>query len=159
MFRFLLRFLKNYFFRHRPTIKEMIRYGIVGGFAAGIDFFFYVYLVFSSEYWKEHFLLAHTVSFLTANIFAFTFHKFWTFRGRKDPLAKQYSRYLIVTVGVFLLSDFLLYLFSDVLGVDLVVTKLVLVIIASGVSYVVNKFWTFNKRWYLDSLKNEIKTL
>lgn len=148
--RYLLRFLKSYFFRNKPTLREMIRYGLVGGTAAGIDFFLYILLVFSSPFWRSHFLFAHTVSFFTANIFAFSLHKLWTFRERKYPFPAQYLRYVSVTAIVFLVSDLLLYIFSKGFGLDIVIVKLVLVILASGTSYAVNKFWTFNQRWYLD---------
>src|SRR3989338_4588190 len=147
----LFRLLKHYFFRHRLTLKEMVRYGMVGGTAAGIDFFLYLGLIFSSEFWRTHFLSAHAVSFFVANIFAFSFHKWWTFRERKHPFRTQYLRYFSVTVSIFFASDLMLYLFSEIFGLDIVAVKLVLVILASVTSYAVNKLWTFNKHWYLET--------
>ena len=104
------RFLKAYIFRKRATTVEVVRYGIVGGFAACIEFFSYFLLTRTFGFWNRNLLFAHAVSFLSANIVAFTLHRFWTFQSRRHALAHQYARYLSVTATVLLGGEVLFFL-------------------------------------------------
>src|SRR3989344_7011066 len=81
-----------------PLGKQFIKFSIVGGTAAAINFLVYVSLTHLAYMW---YVYASVWAFLISAIFNFNANKFWTFRNNekgKEAL-HQLKRYTVVMVS------------------------------------------------------------
>lgn len=86
----------------RPTVqawlRQFSRFALVGASGAVVDFGVYLLLTRGSPFWAQHFVVASSISSLTAATNNFFWNRRFTFQGSGQALVQQYVRYLGVTV-------------------------------------------------------------
>lgn len=76
--------------RAAALVREVGKFGLVGGFAFGVDFLIYNVLLLAGL----ETLLAKTISTVVATTLAFLGNRFWTWRHRAhDHMARQYTTF------------------------------------------------------------------
>lgn len=120
--------LSNLWQRYRNTIKQFLKFGLIGGAgvlvnqgvfvlasvigrdAAGVSNTDAAINLFGSEYnirWLQIYAL---LAFLVANLFNFVLNRYWTFKGgNRAPFVKEYVPFLLTgsiaaAVGIALLT-------------------------------------------------------
>ena len=117
------------------------RYAVVGASSFVIDLGVYTVLVLSGVWYVP----ARALSLVAAVINGYTWNRLWTFRAgrhRNTMLAKYYG----VQAGCLALNVSLLTLLVELAGLGKVVAAAVALPVVAAVSFLVNRFWTFEVR-------------
>ncbi len=123
-------------------IKHFIKFCIVGGAAAIINFS--VYYSFT-EWLGTWYITSAVFAFLISAIFNFTANKFWTFenkeRGRQ--IINQLIRYGIVMVSGLIINTSIIYVLTDWVGLDYRLSWVFATGIVTFWNFILNRLWTF----------------
>ena len=119
--------------------RNFILYGIFGGMAAGIDF-----LIFHSltTYLQVYYLIANFISVVIGITISFLLNKNFNFKVKDKPM-KRYSIFISIGAGGFILSEFLLFLFIDILTLEKTISKGLSIVLVVGIQFILNKSITF----------------
>ncbi len=128
----------------RPTLRQFIKFGLVGASNTVLDFGVYLAL---TRWLDLHYLIANLIAFSLAASSSFILNKYWTFRdNRLDGLTFQYIKFLIVsTVGAFL-TEFTLFALVHFAGIHDIIGKVTAIAVVTFWNFFANKHWTFRRR-------------
>ena len=135
-----MRAIARYVIRYIRRYREFILYCIIGGSGVIVDFgLFYILNHIFSSYQVSNF-----VSFSFANLNNFLLNSRFNFKVRDNAIMRSLCFY-----GIGLFSWFvgaaLLYALFELMGVNLYISKLMTLIIVTGVQFACNKYITFRK--------------
>lgn len=121
--------------------RNLILYGIIGIFSAGLDFIIFYALTTIVEVF---YLIANVFSVTIGITTSFILNRKYNFK----VIDKVFKRYLIfVSVGSFglLLSSALLYFFIDIVTLDIIVSKVLSIVFVVLIQFFLNRYITFKK--------------
>lgn len=121
--------------------RNLILYGIIGIFSAGLDFIIFYALTTIVEVF---YLIANVFSVTIGITTSFILNRKYNFK----IIDKVFKRYLIfVSVGSFglLLSSALLYFFIDIVTLDIIVSKVLSIVFVVLIQFFLNRYITFKK--------------
>jgi putative flippase GtrA len=121
--------------------RNLILYGIIGIFSAGIDFLVFYMLV---TILAVFYLIANIFSVTIGITISFILNRNYNFRV-KDNVSKRFLMFTSVGLGGLLLSSALLYFFIDILALDKVISKVLSIIFVVLTQFLLNTFITFKK--------------
>ncbi|MBA3860398.1 MAG: GtrA family protein [Solirubrobacterales bacterium] len=119
---------------------QLVRFAVVGGSGVVVNLAVYAALVTGAS---VDYRLAATVAFLIAVGNNFTWNRLWTFRARNGHAGFQAARFLVVSVGAFLLNLAVLELLVAVVGVGEVPAQAIAIATATPANFLGNKLWSF----------------
>ena len=119
--------------------RHLVLYGIIGSCASGLDFCVYTLLV---RVLGIHYLLANCVSVLAGIVTSFTLNRSFNFKV-KDHAKRRFAIFLTVGLCGMLLSNLILYILIDVLGVNELFSKLMSIAFVVFLQFLANKYITF----------------
>ncbi len=119
--------------------RHLILYGIIGSFAAGLDFLIYTVLV---QLAGIPYLVANCISVLGGITTSFILNRNYNFKV-KDHATRRFSIFLTVGLCGLVLSNIILYVCIDVLSIDKLVSKLLSIVLVVFFQFLVNKYLTF----------------
>ena len=119
---------------------QLVRFAVVGGSGVAVNLVVYTALVTAAS---VDYRLAATLAFLIAVANNFTWNRLWTFRARSGHAGFQATRFLVVSVGAFLLNLAMLELLVAVVGVAEVPAQVVAIATATPANFLGNKLWSF----------------
>jgi putative flippase GtrA len=122
--------------RHR----EIVRFGVVGGFNAATYFGGYTAGVLLGV----PYLLAAMVAFVISASLGYWLHEHWTFKGGQ-PSVRGWLSWLAAQAGATGLNLLLLAIAVDGLGAGKILAQLVLLPITPAMTYLVGRRWVFSK--------------
>ncbi len=129
----------------RKEFWRLFKYGIVGLMSFGI--FIGVYALFSRVIWPSaNKTLLDGIALTVSAVINFTLHRVWTFEAGSHSAA-MVTRYLISVVGSSILQAALFHVGNGVLGFNDFAVQVSLVPIIAAISYVINRQFTFNRRF------------
>lgn len=133
--------------KHEDEVKRLIRFCIVGAVNTLVDFAVYA-LVLRLVPWKYNHLLGQALGFVAGTVNAYFMNGGWVFRDR-DGGRKKGGKVLLRTFAgyavTFLLSEGLLMLWVDALGMNKYLAKLINLCVTVPSNYVINRLWTFRE--------------
>lgn len=102
-----------------PSLRQFVKFGIVGGIGFIVDFSVYLSLSRGLD-WRTvfeilgyQFIAPNLVSVLAAMIVVFLLNKFWTFRDpRTAELARQGARFFLFYTFTYVLNQFVTSFFA-----------------------------------------------
>ncbi len=119
--------------------RELILYGLIGGFCTALDFGLYTLLGLWIPYLWANILSVH------AGIFcSFFLNRSLNFKV-KDKAAQRFTIFYLVGLSGLALSEGLIWLLATRFGWDYVLAKLLTVFVVALYQFVLNKFITFKK--------------
>lgn len=121
--------------------RNLILYGIIGIFSAGIDFLVFYMLV---TILAVFYLIANIFSVTIGITISFILNRNYNFKV-KDNVSKRFLMFTSVGLGGLLLSSALLYFFIDILALDKVISKVLSIIFVVLTQFLLNTFITFKK--------------
>jgi len=119
--------------------KQFIKYCCVGVLGTLIDMSLLT-LLFEVFTWPI--LLANSISFTAAASSNFYFNKFYTYRNKEDRVAKQYSKFFIISLAGLFISSAIITLGVQI-GVWYIYAKAISIFIVLIWNFILNTFWTF----------------
>jgi putative flippase GtrA len=137
-----------------PTIKELIKYSLVGNLSNALDFGLYFYLTRVFYFWWEHYLVANLFTLFMASLVRFVFHKHWTFRNSDKRIYTQYLKFITILVIGLIFNEFILYISVEHLIFNDLIGKLMAMALGTLLIYYFTRTWVFgkpaitSKNWY-----------
>jgi putative flippase GtrA len=121
-------------------LRELVRFGLVGGFNAATYFGGYTALVLLGV----PFLLASFASFLVSASIGYWLHEHWTFKGGA-PSLRGWLSWLAAQGGATALNLALLAVLVDGAGLGKIVAQAVLLPVTPIVTYLIGRRWVFSQ--------------
>ena len=119
--------------------RNLILYGIIGGFCAGLDFGIYSGLC----YWDiMPYLLANIISIHVGIFTSFVLNRSINFKVKDKVKTRFLSFYVVGLVGLGI-STLMLWLMVDMAHWNEIVCKLVTIVVVALVQFLLNKHITF----------------
>lgn len=123
---------------------QLFRYTLVGGLAFVVDFGL---LFFLTEYVRLHYLISATISFLAGLLVNYVISTQWIFRDSKIKNKKvEFVLFGLIGVIGLILNNVLIYLFTDVVGLYYILSKLVTAIIVYMWNFLGRRYFLFNAK-------------
>lgn len=119
---------------------QLLRFGVVG--ASGYMVNLSVFALIVSKAGVDY-RAGAALAFLTAVTNNFIWNRRWTFRVRRGPIPHQAARFLVVSVGAFLLSLAVLELLVSVSGSGELLAQATAVALVMPANFLGNRLWTF----------------
>jgi putative flippase GtrA len=119
--------------------KQLIKYGIIGCFCAGLDFAIYSLLtqVFYLPYLHANIWGIHCGIFTS-----FFLNRHFTFQVKNRTTLRFVSFYFVGLIGL-LISSGLLYLFIEKIQFHELIAKAITIIVVAFVQFLLNKYISF----------------
>lgn len=126
------------------TLKQLIKFGLVGMVSFTIDFGTYTFLTRMITSLQEYYVLVSVFTSALAIVAAYIIHHHWTFRQTEKMSTTIAGRYLLVTVSGLLLQNGLLLILVERGQInDLFAKLLAVVIIGGGWNFIWARSWVF----------------
>jgi putative flippase GtrA len=122
-------------------LRELVRFGLVGGFNAGTYFGGYTVLVEVGV----PYLLAALIAFLVSASIGYWLHEHWTFKGA-SPTLRGWLSWLAAQGFATVANLLLLALLVDRAGMGKIVAQAVLLPVTPVITYLVGRRWVFSAR-------------
>lgn len=123
--------------KYYHRFRELILYGIIGGFCAALDFGVYTVLGLII-----HFLIANIISIHCGIICSFLLNRNFNFKV-KDKTKRRFLSFYLVGLSGLSISELLLWIFSTRMGLNNMAVKLATVVIVALFQFLLNKYITF----------------
>jgi len=123
----------------KKTIKQFIKFGIVGVFNTCNSLIIYYILLF----FKLHYLLANIIAYFTSTFISYFLNKKWVFNHKKEN--NRVLQYYIVYITSFFLNNLTLYFLVDILKLSDKIAPLFVLIVTVPYNYLLTKFWVFKE--------------
>lgn len=119
--------------------RNLILYGIIGGFCAALDFGIYTLLCHTDI---MPYLMANIISVHCGILCSFFLNRSINFKVKNKPRRRFASFYTIGLIGLAI-SEGMLYVMVTLMGLDAVICKLVTVVVVALIQFLLNKYITF----------------
>ncbi|HUO41260.1 MAG TPA: GtrA family protein [Mycobacterium sp.] len=119
---------------------QLFRYCVVGasGYLINLG-------VYAAVYTHLPYRLAFTIAFIVAATSNFVWNRIWTFRVDHGTPHHQYARFLTVSAVALGIDLLVLTGLVEGLGLDKIVAAAIAIAIATPVSFLGNKLWSFSR--------------
>jgi putative flippase GtrA len=120
--------------------RELVRFGLVGGFNAATYFGGYTAMVLLGV----PYLLAALVAFFLSASLGYWLHEHWTFKGA-SPSVRGWLSWLVAQGGATGLNLALLAVLVGGFDVGKILAQAVLLPVTPAVTYVIGRRWVFSR--------------
>ncbi|ADZ83434.1 GtrA family protein [Cellulosilyticum lentocellum] len=121
--------------------RQFIRFIIVGVSNLTISLVTYYLMLYLGVYYQ----IANIFGFVFGSLNGYFWNRNWVFKIKQNSIIsilKFYSTYL----GTWILSTILLWLEIEIIGISEMIAPFINIFITTPLNYVLNKYWTFEKR-------------
>ena len=122
--------------------RNLILYGLIGGFCAGLDFAIYTLLC---HFEVMPYLWANVISIHVGIFCSFFLNRSFNFKVKDKTPLRFLSFYIVGLIGLAI-SEGILYLMVDWAQWNELVSKLVSIVVVALVQFCLNKFITFKTK-------------
>lgn len=125
------------------TLYQLIRYTFVGGFAFLVDF---TILFLLTDYMGINYLISAFFAFVIGLLTNYLLSRKWVFRDSYiNNKYVEFSFFALIGFVGLLLTEVLMWTFTDMMGVYYIISKLMVTIIVYLWNFFARKFLIFNK--------------
>jgi len=138
MFSVFVRKLSNF-----PSLYKRItflKFFIAGGFCGLLDL---LLLYFFTDIFGLWYLHSGILSFIIVSVISFLLNKKITFRDKNENYKSQYLRYVFIILIGMIINNSFLYVFTDILGIWYVISRVFSSLIALIWNYTASKKFVF----------------
>jgi len=119
--------------------KQLIKYGIIGCFCAGLDFCVFWLLTHTTEI---SYLYANAISVHCGIFASFFLNRQFTFQVKNKTFLRFLSFYMIGLIGLAISSGMLIFLIEKI-DLNELVSKVITVIVVALMQFLLNKYISF----------------
>ena len=123
---------------------QFFRYLFVGGFSFLIDFFL---LYFFSDICHIYYLISAFLSFIISLIVNYFLSTKWVFnQSQLDNKLVEFNIFAIIGVGGLIITEILLYAFTDILGIYYLISKIFTTAIVMFWNFILRRIMFYGKK-------------
>lgn len=127
-----------------PTLKQFIKFSLVGVLNTLIDFFAFFLLTRLIPWFKDNYLVANALAFSLAVTNSFILNKRWTFKNfRRDNLLAQYFKFFILSALTLLITGLFLYYLINQLNIYDLLAKVIVILISVSCNFFISRLFIF----------------
>lgn len=130
--------MKEFLKRHEKLVKQILKFGVVGGGAFLID---YSVLYILTEFAGIYYLTSSVISFIVSLIFNYILSIYWVFDVTKKQTLKDIVIFVVLSTIGLGINQVVMYLGSDILHIYYMLTKLVATAIVMVWNFVTRKIF------------------
>ena len=134
--------MKDLVFKLYVRFRNLILYGLIGGFCAALDFGVYTLLC---HFEVLPYLWANVVSTHVGIFTSFLLNRSFNFKV-KDKTPQRFLSFYAVGLTGLGMSSLMLWLLVDKASWDELICKLITIVIVSLMQFILNKYITFKKQ-------------
>lgn len=123
--------------------SKIMRFLVVGASSTLIELVLLYVLV---EYGQIDLFIAIIIVFVVAVIHSFVLNKIWTFGDTSGKYKRLFVKFLIVSSVWFVLTLFWMYVFTILLGIYYIFSKILTTVLVVIWNFLWNKMWTFRHK-------------
>jgi putative flippase GtrA len=106
----------------------------------------YLIMLACVELLGMHYIPGIVIGGLVGAVINYSISRTWAFSAKEEGIASQFGKYAIVSMGSIILKSSGTFVFTDIIGLDYRISKLIIDgIVAFGVNYTLQKFWVFKE--------------
>ena len=124
---------------NKKTVKEFIKFGIVGGSNTIISLMIYYSLIAINI----NYIIAYSTGFIISVLNSYYWNNKYVFKNKKNNVKSKLLKSYIAYGATFLLSNGLLYLQVEILHLSELIAPLISLCITIPLNFILNKYWTF----------------
>jgi putative flippase GtrA len=118
--------------------SQFLKFSLVGASNTLISFVLYYILIKLGL----HYIISNVLAYSAGVVNSYILNSTWVFRDNSQPGSKLF-KFITVNLGALLLSSSLLYLCVDTLGINKIISQVIVTALVLLVNYTGNKLWTF----------------
>jgi putative flippase GtrA len=123
--------------RQRHNWVQLTKFGVVGASGFIINLAVYQAVLGIGAH------RAAAVSFVVSAASNYWWNRHWTFVGQKGSFALQGARFYAVSLVAFVVNQFWLAVFLDLIGLGKLVSQALAIILVTPLNFLGNKLWSF----------------
>jgi len=133
------------YIRQHPTLKQFLKFGIVGGTSALVSF---VILFTFTQWVGVWYLYSSIIAYILSAIYNFSANKLWTFRNKEKGKAilNQALKFSLVISAGLTANTSIIYALTEIRGFDYRVSWVFATGVVAVWNYSFNRFWTFRHK-------------
>lgn len=124
--------------KHEMLIRQIFKFGIVGGGAFLID---YIVLYLLTEYVGIYYLVSSVISFIVSLIFNYILSIYWVFDVTKKQTTREIFIFVVLSVVGLGINQLIMYIGSDLLRIYYMMTKLFATFVVMVWNFVTRKIF------------------
>ncbi len=130
--------------RHFLLLKQIIKFSLVGGSAAALNFVIYFSLTHFFDVW---YVYSAVVAYSVSAVWNFIANKLWTFRNTEVGVhaMQQVGKFSLVMASGLFINTGIIYVLTDHYGSDYRISWLVATFLVAGWNFACNRWWTFRR--------------
>jgi putative flippase GtrA len=126
--------------RRDPTLRQFVKYGVVGASNTVLTFVTYTVL---EKLVGINYLIALPLGYGVGSLNSYVLNRHWTFQAADIAHTTAGTRFAIVQVVAIAANELLLYVFVHHLGIEKIAAQAILTVPVLAVTFVANRWWSF----------------
>lgn len=126
--------------RRDPTVRQFVKYGVVGASNTLLTFFTYTVL---EKLVGVNYLIALPLGYGVGSLNSYILNRHWTFQARDIAHTTAGTRFAIVQLVAIAANEMLLYVLVHRLGVEKIAAQAILTVPILAVTFCANRWWSF----------------
>lgn len=123
------------------TIKQILKFGLIGGSNTIISLLIYYILLF----FGVHYIISNVAGYAVSSIWGYIVNRNWVFRAKQVDILKSLVRYYIVYVMALLINICCMYMLVDLVELSEKAAPLVVLCITVPLNFTASKFWIYKR--------------
>ena len=119
-------------------IKQILKFGVVGGLAFLIDYGIYTLLISAFD---VYYIIASVISFTLSVIFNYILSIKWVFDVKKKQGPKEFIIFVILSVIGLILNSLILYLSVELMQIHKLIAKIIATFIVMIYNFITRKIF------------------
>ena len=124
--------------KYKKLIKQIFKFGIVGGLAFIIDYGIFTLL---TQIFNIHYLVSSIISFSVSVIFNYIMSIKWVFDVNKKQDTKDFVVFIVLSVIGLGLNSLIMYISVDIISIHEMISKIVATFIVMIYNFITRKIF------------------
>ena len=124
--------------KYKKLIKQIFKFGIVGGLAFIIDYGIFTLL---TQIFNIHYLVSSIISFSVSVIFNYIMSIKWVFDVNKKQDTKDFIVFIVLSVIGLGLNSLIMYISVDIISIHEMISKIIATFIVMIYNFITRKIF------------------